>query len=316
MDFNRFKDRFQLIEDCIRDCLRGEPKKLYDASSHLTKAGGKRIRPLICLLSCEAVGGKMEDSLKTAVAIELIHTFSLIHDDIMDADDLRRGVPSVHSVYGESTAILAGDLLFSKAFEISEPDVIKILAKAAGEICEGQQMDISFEEGGDVTEEEYLEMVRKKTAVLIQAASESGALLGGGGIDQVRLLSEYGLNIGMAFQIQDDVLDLLADEETLGKPVGSDIVEGKRSLIVIKALEDLGGKDRKELLEVLCKENNTKEEIAHAVSLFDKSGAITYCKDKAANFIKLAKTALDGLPESDAKNSLEEIANFIIERKT
>ncbi|MBN2015182.1 MAG: polyprenyl synthetase family protein [Candidatus Altiarchaeota archaeon] len=315
MDFDRFKDRFQLIDDRIMECLSGEPKRLYEASRHLSKAGGKRIRPLICLLSCEAVGGKADECLETAVATELIHTFTLIHDDIMDNDELRRGVPSVHQVYGEATAILAGDLLFSKAFEISNPKAMNVLAKAASDICEGQQMDISFAESKVVTEEEYLEMVRKKTAVLIQAASESGALLGGGSKDEVKGLSVYGLSIGMAFQIHDDVLDLLADEETLGKPVGSDVVEGKRSLIVIKALDSLNRGGREELLGILDKETNTQEEIARAVSLFDESKAITYCKNKAKHFIMSAKKALEQLPKSDAKNDLMEIADFIVQRK-
>ncbi len=320
MDFDKFEDKLQLVRRSIKEALDGSPERLYDASLHLTSAGGKRIRPLLCLLSCEAVGGSIDDALKTAVAIELIHTFTLIHDDIMDKDELRRNVPSVHVVYGEPTAILAGDLLFSKAFEISRKETIKILAKAAAEICEGQEMDMSFEEAGDVTEKEYLEMIRKKTAVLLQAATESGAILGGGSdqsdhSSQVKKLSDYGLNIGMAFQIHDDVLDLLADEKKLGKPVGSDIVEGKRSLVVINALENLVGAEKEKVQRILCKEDNSPEEIALVVRLFEESGAITYCRDKAEHFINLAKSALDDLEESEAKNDLMDIAEYIIDRK-
>lgn len=315
MDFRKFEDKAKRIDEKIRGILTGDPERLYDASRHLTNAGGKRIRPLLCMLSCESVGGAVEDALKTAVAIELIHTFTLIHDDIMDRDDLRRGRPSVHKTYGESTAILAGDLLFSKAFELSDYKAVRILARASAEVCEGQEMDISFEKRTNVKEEEYLEMIRKKTAVLIQAATQSGALLGNGSEEQVNKLTEYGLNIGMAFQIHDDVLGVCADEETLGKPVGSDIVEGKKSLIAIKAIEKLGRGDRDRLLEILKSRKNTPEEIKHAVKLFKDSGAIEYCKSKTSQFIETAKKAIKELPETEAKKDLREIADFIAERE-
>jgi len=315
MDFNKFEDKFRMIHEKINDALIGEPKRLYDASRYLTKAGGKRIRPLLCLLACKAVGGKIKDALETAVAIELIHTFTLIHDDIMDKDELRRGVPSVHKTYGESTAILAGDLLFSKAFELCDSRAIKILAEASAEICEGQEMDMSFENRTYVTEREYLEMIRKKTAVLIKAATQAGALLGSDNKEEIDRLAEYGLNIGIAFQIHDDILGIFADEEKLGKPVGSDIVEGKKSLIAIKAIEKLEGKEKDRLLEILNKKGNARDEINLAVKLFRDSGAIRYCKAKAIQFVEMAKKAINELPESDAKKDLMRIADFVVERK-
>ncbi|RLI88965.1 MAG: polyprenyl synthetase family protein [Candidatus Altiarchaeales archaeon] len=315
MDFNKFDDRFRMIHEKINETLIGEPKRLYDASGYLIDVGGKRIRPLLCLLACESVGGRIEDALETAVAMELIHTFTLIHDDIMDRDELRRGVPSVHKTYGESTAILAGDLLFSKAFELCDPKVIKILAKASTEICEGQEMDMSFESRTCVTEREYLKMIRKKTAVLIRAATKCGALLGGGTRDEIDKLAEYGLNIGMAFQIQDDILGVLADEEKLGKPVGSDIVEGKKSLIAIRAIEKLEGEEKERLLEILNKRGNTRDEINLAVRLFGNSNAIRYCRRKAIQFVEMAKKAINELPDSDAKKDLRGIADFVVERR-
>jgi geranylgeranyl diphosphate synthase type I len=315
MDFNRFEDKSRMIDEEINKALVGEPKRLYDASKHLTSAGGKRIRPLLCLLACESVGGDIKDALNTAVSIELIHTFTLIHDDIMDGDGLRRGIPSVHKTYGEPTAILAGDLLFSKVFELSDPKAIKTLAEASAEICEGQEMDMSFEGRVHVTEREYLEMIRKKTAVLLQAATKIGALLGGGSKEQVDNLAGYGLNVGMAFQIHDDFLDILADEEKLGKPVGSDIVGGKKSLIAIKAIENLEGEERNSLLEILTKKENTLDEINLAVKLFEDSGAIKYCKTRAVQFIETAKKSLSELPETKAKKDLRGIADFVVERK-
>jgi geranylgeranyl diphosphate synthase type I len=315
-DFCRFEEKYRVLNERINGVLTGEPKRLYEASRYLATAGGKRIRPLLCLLSCEAVGGDVENSLETSVAIELIHTFTLVHDDIMDRDELRRGVPSVHRIYGESTAILAGDLLFSKAFDICDPKTMKILAEASAEICEGQEMDMSFEGRIDVTEKEYLEMIRKKTAVLLQAATKAGALLGRGGEEQITELGGYGQDIGMAFQIHDDVLGVTADAEKLGKPVGSDIVEGKKSLIVIKALEKLGGVEREKLLGILGKKDNTREEIDLAVKLFRDSGAIDYSKTKAIGFIDRARRSLKELPDTEAKRDLMDIADFVIDRNS
>jgi geranylgeranyl diphosphate synthase type I len=315
MDFTRFDERLGSVQQEIDKTLAGDPPRLYSACKHITGAGGKRIRPLICLLSCEAVGGATADAVKTAAALELVHTFTLIHDDIMDCDDLRRGKPSVHVVYGTATAILAGDLLFSKAFELCDAPAFRILARAASEICEGQEMDMSFEKANGVSEEEYLEMIRRKTAVLLEAAAESGALLGKAGRDQVTALSDYGRCLGLAFQIHDDVLDLTADEKKLGKPVGSDIVEGKRSLIVIKALKELRGEKRDELLRILDKRKNTQKEVDRAIGLLTECGAVDYCKKKAKALSEGAKDSLSVLPKSPAKDSLLELADFVVARE-
>jgi len=243
-----------------------DPENLYDASKHLIKAGGKKIRPALVLLTAEAVGGNIEGAYKTAAAVELIHTFSLIHDDIMDADEMRRGKPSVHTLWGEPMAILAGDILFSLAFELvaqTQVDdvpasrVIKALntvVDACIKICEGQACDMSFEEKFDVGESEYLNMIYKKTAALIAAATKSGAIIGGGTAEQVEALSQYGELIGMAFQIQDDYLDVVSDEEELGKPVGSDIVGGKMTLMVVHTLSAVSPEDKEELISILKSE--------------------------------------------------------------
>jgi len=234
-----------------------DPQKLQDASKHLIKAGGKKIRPSLVLLSSEAVGGRMEGALKTAAAVELIHTFSLIHDDIMDEDEMRRGKPSVHTLWGEPMAILAGDILFSLAFElvaqthdedIPSKRVIRALntvVDACIKICEGQACDMGFENKFDVKESEYMNMIYKKTAALIAAATKSGAILGGGTEEQIEAFQEYGRLIGMAFQIQDDYLDVVSDEEHIGKPVGSDIMEGKMTLMVVHTLSSASKQDKR-----------------------------------------------------------------------
>ena len=301
------------------------PKALRDSSVHLISAGGKKIRPSLAVLSCQAVGGKSEYALKTAAAIELIHTFSLIHDDIMDKDDMRRGEPSVHVLWGEPMAILAGDTLFSKAFEtvirtkIDDTsykrvnEALAVVVDSCIKICEGQACDMSFEEKFDVKESEYMNMIYKKTAALIAAATKAGAIMGGGNPEQVEALSEYGRLIGLSFQIQDDYLDVVSDEESLGKPVGSDIVEGKMTLMVVKALAEASPEDKETLITIL-KENNP-ERVDEAISIFKKYGSIKYTHDLALDNVKKAKELLDILDDSEAKDALLLIADFVLQRQ-
>lgn len=301
-----------------------DPSTLCEASDHLIKAGGKKLRPVLVVLSSESVGGRAQDALKTAASMELIHTFSLIHDDIMDKDEMRRGKPSVHKLWGEPMAILAGDTLFSKAFEtVLETDTTNIDPKRVVEalktvvdscikICEGQALDISFEGQLDIKEEEYMTMIYKKTAALIAAATKAGAIIGGGNDEQVKALSEYGRLIGLAFQIQDDYLDVVSDEEDIGKPVGSDIVEGKMTLMVVHALANASKEDKERLISIL--EANDEDLVDDAISIFNKYGSIEYTRNIALENVKTAKELLNVLEDSDAKKSLELVADFVLER--
>ena len=296
-----------------------EPQDLQDACLYLTKAGGKMLRPALTLISAEAVGGKKEDALKTAAALELIHTFSLIHDDIMDDDDMRRGMPSVHKVWDEPVAILAGDTLFSKAFEmvIASANVANALATVADacvKICEGQASDMSFEGNFDVKEAEYSEMIFKKTGALIAAATKAGAIMGGADDETVKALYEYGRMIGTAFQIQDDYLDVISDD--LGKPVGSDIAKGKMTLMVVKALAESEGEDHERLLEILKEENSSQENVQEAIDLFNKYGSIEYAHNLALENVDGAKKVLEILPDSEAKSMLIALADFVIDRSS
>jgi len=315
MNFSRFQPLIDEVNGRINEILIGRPENLYNASKHIIIAGGKRIRPLICILACRAVGGDDRDVIETAAAIELIHTFTLVHDDIMDEDEFRRGIKSVHEIYGHSTAILAGDLLFSNAFRICHRDVFKILADASAMICEGQEMDISFEKRTDVKEDEYMEMIRKKTAVLLETAAKVGALLGNGDKEEVENLSSFGLNIGIAFQIKDDILGVIADEKKLGKPVGSDIYKCKKNLIAIKSLEFLKNDKRRKLLRILSQRNNTKKEINDAIELFKESGAIEYCTQMMNNYAEMARNSILNLKKSKARDDLLDLSDFIIKRE-
>ena len=298
------------------------PDNLAESSVYLTRAGGKMLRPSLTLIVSEAVGGNKENALKSAAAIELIHTFSLIHDDIMDDDDMRRGMPSVHKVWGEDVAILAGDTLFSKAFEIiigtqnTSPEQnnksLATVADACVKICEGQALDMGFEDRYDVTQDEYMEMIFKKTGALIAAATKIGAIMGGASEEVIDAMYEYGKLIGLAFQIQDDYLDIASDEETLGKPIGSDIAKGKMTIIAINGLENCENHD--ELLDLLKDDNNSKEDIDRAIEILNDCGAIEYARNLALDYVNNAKEVLEILPDSSFKQVLADIADFVLER--
>jgi geranylgeranyl diphosphate synthase type I len=294
------------------------PDELYKAMRHLLDAGGKRLRPSALLLATEAVGGKPENVLPAAVAIELIHNFTLIHDDIMDEADLRRGLTTVHKKWGVSGAIVAGDALYSKAFEIlsctkSEPsqlvESLELMSKTCTDICEGQWMDMNFQKRKDVTEAEYMRMVEKKTAVLFATSVKMGAILSGANRDHVRALWDFGRLTGVGFQIYDDVIDLITPEGILGKAQGGDIIEGKRTLIVIHALS------KGVSIDALGKSNATRSEVSAALTALKESGSIDYAMNKALGFVEEGKASLMALPDSEAKKMLIGLADYMIERK-
>jgi len=300
-----------------------EPSSLFESSGHLIKAGGKKFRPALTVLSCQAVGGETDKALKTAAALELIHTFSLIHDDIMDNDDTRRGMPAVHKKWGEPLAILAGDTLFAKAYETIIKtadeniayerviDALRVLVDSCIKICEGQALDMAFEDSFEVTKDEYMNMIYKKTGALITGATTAGAIIGGATSFQKQQLDLYGRKIGLAFQIQDDYIDLTGDE-SIGKPVGSDLVEGKKTLMVVYALEKANEEDHDRLIELLSAGNESI--IPEAMDILNKYGAINYARSVAYDCVIEAKEALMTLPNTEARNSLMKLADFVFTR--
>jgi geranylgeranyl diphosphate synthase type I len=302
----------------------GSPETLYKAMRHLPQAGGKRLRPVIAMISCEAVKGDVVKVIPLSIACELAHNFTLVHDDIMDKSKLRRGIPSVHIKYGESTAINAGDLLFVKAFESIHKTTgdVKIfknveygLIDCIREISEGQQLDMEFEQRKIVTEEEYLEMIRKKTAVFFQYAAEAGAILGGANSEQSNALNQYGLNLGLGFQIWDDYLDVSSNIETLGKDIGNDIRNGKKTLIACHCLKNTKGEDKNILDKIFGNIHATDEQVKNVYNLFKKTGSANYAKEKAINYANNAKQALNIIPDSNAKQILLSLADYSINRK-
>ncbi|GAB3683879.1 polyprenyl synthetase family protein [Salinarchaeum chitinilyticum] len=334
------RERREIVNDAIPEEIPiAAPERLYQASRYLLDAGGKRLRPTISLLVAESLAdvepgstGYREfptlsaeypeiDVLSAAVSVEVIQSFTLIHDDIMDDDDLRRGVPAVHREFDLETAILAGDTLYSKAFEIMlgtgaaddrSVRALDVLAKTCTEICEGQALDVEFEDREDVAIEEYLHMIEQKTAVLYGAAASLPAVLMGADDETIDALYQYGLDVGRGFQIQDDVLDLTVPSEKLGKQRGSDLVENKRTLITLHAREQ--GVDIANLVETDSVEAVTEAEIDEAVATLEDAGSIEFARDRAETLVDSGKSHLDVLPDNDARKLLEQTADYLIER--
>ena len=330
--------RRELVNAALDERLPIEdPERLYRASRHLLDAGGKRLRPALTLLVAEAlVDGAASESYETvptldgerdidvmaaAVSIETIQSFTLIHDDIMDADDLRRGVPSVHRAFDNETAILAGDTLYAKAFEFmletgapAERTVqaLSELAQTCTRICEGQSLDVEFERRAGVTTDEYIHMVEQKTAVLYAAAARIPALLLGADDETADALGAYGLDVGRAFQIRDDVLDLTVPSERLGKQRGSDLVEGKRTAVTLHAREQ--GVDVEALVETDDPDAVTEREIDAAVAVLEEAGSIEYARTLSRDLVERGKSHLDVLPENEARELLAGLAEYLVER--
>jgi geranylgeranyl diphosphate synthase type I len=301
-----------------------EPRTLYDAASHLLRAGGKRLRPFLVFESCKVVGGQEDNALRIAAAVELFHNFTLVHDDIMDRDDQRRGIPTVHVRFGEPVAITAGDLLFAKVFEVAlasgieKADLIEILkklAEAAVMVCEGQTLDMMYEDEIEVTEREYIEMVEGKTAALFKAAAQAGAIAGKGTKAEVEHLGSYGFNAGIAFQIIDDVLGLTAESRSLGKPIGSDLREGKKTLIVTHALANSNENQKKMIMRVLRNRNSSPDEIHTAIDVVRSIGSIDYARQVAIRHGLVAKETLSTFKNHDERRLLEALVDFFLERR-
>lgn len=303
------------------------PEVLYDAARHLILAGGKRLRPYLTLKSCELFDGDTEVAIPYAAGLEILHNFTLIHDDVMDHDDLRRGVPTVHVKWGEPMAILSGDLLFVKVSQaMIEPALngkitadraiscIEKMSRAMIDICEGQALDTAFPSSEDVTEDDYLFMVGGKTAALFKACAEIGAIVGGASDDDVEKLGSFAMNAGIAFQIVDDILGLTADEATLGKPVGSDLREEKKTMIVIHALENASQKELTALKRVLGVKDAKASDIEAANAALQSAGSIEYARQRAKDYVERATSALNSYPETAAKRDLLELVEFFCSR--
>ena len=311
------------IENVLQD---RKPKQLYDAGRYLIHAGGKRLRPFLTIKACEATGGRQRDAIPFAAALEILHNFTLVHDDVMDHDDLRRGKPTVHAKYGEPMAILAGDLLFAKVYQsvldyaparMSPDDALVTLRRMTDAIivlCEGQALDVSYPRATDVTEEDYLFMIGAKTSALFRACAEVGAIVAGASNGTVENMGKFAWDAGLAFQIIDDILGITTDESKLGKPVGSDIREGKKTMIMIHALKHADDEQRKVLM-VAMNEDSDHASIDAAVKVLNDIGSIEYARKEAKKYTEKALKSLGKVKDSPAKQQLIELVNYFVQRE-
>jgi geranylgeranyl diphosphate synthase type II len=300
-----------------------EPTSLYEPIQYILELGGKRLRPVLTLMTAEIFNANYKNALDTALAIELFHNFSLIHDDIMDDAPLRRGEKTVHEKWDLNTGILSGDamlILAYQLFENYEGDTFKALAKifskTAIEVCEGQQYDIDFETRNDVSIPEYLKMIEYKTAVLVGAAMKMGAIVANAKPEDQNKIYEFGKNLGIAFQLQDDYLDAFGNPETFGKQVGGDIIENKKTYLFLKALELSDSINKVELLQFYNDNSiHAENKVAKVKQLFDESGASLATKQIIEKYTLKAFDVLDSLSiSSDKKELLQHFGTTLMNR--
>ena len=297
------------------------PSTLYEPGEYFLSWGGKRIRPVMCLMGSELFAEITSDAHEVATAIELFHNFTLIHDDIMDEAPLRRGMETVHMKYGSNTALLTGDVMMIRAYEyLSRINglylnrILQLFNKTAREVCEGQQLDIDFEKMTDVSLDAYIEMISLKTSVLLAASLEMGAILGGASEGNCRHIYEFGKNLGIAFQIQDDYLDAFGDPEKFGKEVGGDIRQNKKTFLLLHALE-VADADQKKLLQQLMIQNPT-DKVQQVLEIFKTCGVDEWAKELKEKYLQTALTHLNDIAVlSSRKKPLEELAAFLIQRE-
>lgn len=303
--------------------LNGQPKELYEPIAYTLLQSGKRLRPMLCLLANELFDGDEDEALWPALALETFHNFTLIHDDIMDKAPLRRGMETVYQKWNADIAILSGDAMLAQAFQYAlKPqkgaEVARQLGKVAIEICEGQQMDLNFETLGNVTIPEYLEMIRLKTAVLLATALQMGATVAGAPADDIQRLYDFGLNMGMSFQLQDDILDLYSDVAVFGKRHGGDIADNKKTYLYLKALELASAKDRQRLeyLFTLRVDHDEEEKIEEVQAIYDRLHVKEAVEAVMLDYDRRAFEELDavGLPE-EKKAHLRTYAELLSGRK-
>jgi octaprenyl-diphosphate synthase len=310
------KEDFQSVDDLIRANLNSEVPMVEEIAAYLIEAGGKRLRPLLVLLCAKACGYQGRDHVKLATVIEFLHTAMLLHDDVVDESDLRRGRKTVNAAWGNAPSVLVGDFLHSRAFEmmvdIGNIRVMEILSRATNVIAEGEVQQLSFIRNPATTEVEYMEIISRKTAMLFQAAAHAGAVLAGANEKTERALRDYGLHLGIAFQMVDDQLDYLGTPEELGKNIGDDLAEGKVTLPLIVAMRN-GQPDQKAFVEDAIR-NGGVENLPEMIQLVKATGALKYTSEQANTERCEAMACLNNVADSEFRDSMSTLVNFVVDR--
>lgn len=322
-----FKDKLEEYRKNINDSLgelfdRSEPVSLYQPMKYAVNIGGKRVRPVLCGIFFRMFGGDPSKVLYPALAIELLHNFTLVHDDIMDDDDLRRGNQTVHVKWDLSTGVLSGDGIISLAYQVLIKEkfersdrIIKVFTDGLLEVCEGQAYDKEFESRDNVSESEYINMINNKTAALLSVSSEIGALCAGADDDLINIAEKYGRALGLAFQIQDDLLDIAGDESLFGKTYGSDVAEGKKTYLYILAVKNLSGPDLDVFNKITGSRDASREDILTVKRLYEKYRILEKAAAEAEKYIREAGFAIDSIPNEYDSTELREFTEWMLNRK-
>ncbi len=324
---NEFIERYERYRNIIDRRLatvidRDEPVTMYEPARYVLSGGGKRIRPVLVMLACQAAGGDPMDAVEAGTAVEILHNFTLVHDDIMDRADTRRGRETVHRKWDENIAILVGDELMGIAYKTllntERGDVralTRVFTDGVIEVCEGQSYDKEFEALPSVTEEQYFMMISKKTGWLVAISAEMGAIIGGADATQTAALVEYARCVGRAFQVQDDLLDVVADKEKLGKPIGGDILEGKKTFLLVHALNAAEGADRDLLRSVATQTAGRDHLVERVTAVYDRLGVLDDARRNIEADTAAALRALDELEDNEGRRMLAWLAHMLLERK-
>ncbi len=311
------------IDALEKERIQQDPQALYDPVNYILTIGGKRIRPLLCLVACEMLGGTVEEALNGALAVEVFHNFTLMHDDIMDEAPLRRGKMTVHEKYGLSSAILSGDVMLVRSYQYLtkyppalQPPLFEILTEVAIGVCEGQQMDMDFETRDDVSVAEYIEMIRLKTSVLLGGSLKMGALIAGADASTAQKLYDYGVYSGIAFQLNDDFLDVYADQAKFGKQVGGDIIRNKKTYLLLKALALAEGEQKEQLQDWLSKMDfEEAAKVAAVTDIYNQLKIPEYTKALSQEYYEKANEAFKSieLPAAN-KRILTDYMDWVMHR--
>lgn len=300
-----------------------EPQGLYAPIAYALSSGGKRLRMQLVLSGCRVVGGNEAEALPFAQAIEVFHNFTLLHDDVMDKADVRRGKPTVHAKWNDNTAILSGDQMLIEAYRLLEqvpaarlPQLLHLFSQTATEVCEGQQYDVDFEQRYDVQISEYIEMIRLKTSVLLAAALKGGGIIGGAGDKEQEALYNYGIHLGLAFQIQDDLLDCFGDPQTFGKAIGGDISCNKKTYLMLSALKNADPAQREQIAGWLAQTTPSQQKIDAMKELYVATNAREAAEQAIREHTRKALECLQALPDNSEKQRLEAMALSLVNRKS
>ena len=323
MNTSQLKKTAKIVNRFLGSQIKGDPAQLYKAAAYLIVNGGKRLRPYMVLKSCQVLGGKSRDAISAAGAVEMVHNFTLVHDDIMDNDETRHGVLTTHKKFGMPLAILAGDVLFSKAFQVvsksnlpsqSTNELVSRLSKACVDVCEGQLLDIKMAESKKIpSQNEYIKMISKKTAALFDVSCSMGAICAKSKTKDIANLSSFGKNLGIAFQITDDLMGVMGDPKITKKPVGNDLREGKKSLPILLAIKKAKGKNKKIILHAFGNQKAKKKEIEIAVRIIKSLGIEKSVRNQALHYAEKAQKSLNSYSGA-SKNELISLLDFVVKR--